>query len=159
MEQYGSYNELYAREGVHHRTDGTRSRFVIVQRADKLAGVYLRLRKSFPNCTARHFTIRPWRLLNRTFRTVRNQVSSQQAQIFHQHRGYKNDGNLPGPLSMVRGLGGKSGETLKGFTGLRTLDSARIGSRSTGETKCTLKKEKEGKRERDVYTVNSPLSS
>jgi len=38
MEQYGSYNELYAREGVHHRTDGTRSRFVIVQRADKLAG-------------------------------------------------------------------------------------------------------------------------
>lgn len=66
---------------------------------------------------------------------------------------------LSGPLSMVRGLGGKSGETLKGFTGLRTLDSARIGSRSTGETKCTLKKEKEGKRERDVYTVNSPLSS
>jgi len=64
-----------------------------------------------------------------------------------------------GPLSMVRGLGGKSGETLKGFTGLRTLDSARIGSRSTDETKCTLKKEKEGKRERDVYTVNSPSSS
>jgi len=30
--------ELYAREGVHHRTDGTRSRFVIVQRTDKLAG-------------------------------------------------------------------------------------------------------------------------
>lgn len=58
---------------------------------------------------------------------------------------------LPGPLSMVRGLGGKSGETLKGFTGLRTLDSARIGSRSTGETKCTLKKEKEGKRECATY--------
>lgn len=38
MKQYGSYNELYTREGVHHRTDGTRSRFVIVQRADKLAG-------------------------------------------------------------------------------------------------------------------------
>lgn len=34
-------NELHAREGVHHRTDGTRSRFVIVQRADKLAGKQL----------------------------------------------------------------------------------------------------------------------
>jgi len=38
MEQYGSHNELYARESVDHRTDGTRSHFVIVQRADKLAG-------------------------------------------------------------------------------------------------------------------------
>lgn len=49
---------------------------------------------------------------------------------------------LSGPLSMVRRLGGKSGETLKGFTGLRTLDSAQIGSRSTGETKCTLRRKK-----------------
>lgn len=50
--------------------------------------------------------------------------------------------HLPGRLSTVRGLSGKSEETLKGFTGLRTLDSAWIGSGSTGKTKCTLKKKK-----------------
>jgi len=50
--------------------------------------------------------------------------------------------HLSGLLSTVRGLSGKSGETLKGFTGLRTLDSAWIGSGSTGKTKCTLKKKK-----------------
>jgi len=51
---------------------------------------------------------------------------------------------------MVRGLGGKSGETLKGFTGLRTLDSARIGSKSTDKLSARLRRKKKVN-ECDVY--------
>ncbi|EFN64165.1 hypothetical protein EAG_08267 [Camponotus floridanus] len=292
MEQYGSHNELYARESVDHRTDGTRSHFVIVQRADKLAA-YTRLRVGVPandmDRLKKHKLLRSIRFHQgrcgyihrdgpvRIPKSYENQVSSQQAHIFRLHRGYKNGGNsrahcerplwsddprmetfecdnnshggvkgktiydvcspaaaaaatsppppsrpppppppsppsaspssersvvrmrlqsnpmfrharntcndyttktirdkpdwtyvkkngtttaqvvrfsttwllprrppshLSGLLSTVRGLSGKSGETLKGFTGLRTLDSAWIGSGSTGKTKCTLKKKK-----------------
>lgn len=71
----------------------------------------------------------------------------------------------PALLSTVRGLGGKSGETLKGFTGLRTLDSP-LGSAREVRAKLSARLRRKKKvnerkrgRERERRARSIPLSS